>query len=245
MSTHLPSADQKPESGAAGKIGLKAIVRFALYVLLQPLALFLAAGRTRWPMGWAYVVLSLVATLGSRFLVMRKHPDLIAERATALDRKDAQAGDKLLVNIVGMLGPLAVLVVAGLDQRFAWSPHVPLALQWLALATVVCGFALGTWAMLENRFFSAVVRIQTDRRHTVITSGPYRFVRHPSYLGGIAAGLAMPVMLSSLWALIPAALIALAVIIRTAMEDRMLQDGLDGYAEYARRVRYRLLPGVW
>jgi protein-S-isoprenylcysteine O-methyltransferase Ste14 len=98
---------------------------------------------------------------------------------------------------------------------------------------------------LVNRFFSAVVRIQRDREHTVVTSGPYRLIRHPGYAGALITSLAIPLLLGSLWALIPAALVVCLLILRTALEDRTLQEKLDGYREYAGRVRYRLLPGVW
>jgi protein-S-isoprenylcysteine O-methyltransferase Ste14 len=245
MSTNPSSAEPRGETSAANSIALKAVLQFALIVLLQPAALFIAAGRINWPMGWAYVILFVLLTVASRLVLLRKHPDLAVERSRSMDRKDVKAGDKLLVGVIAIYGPLVTLIVAGLDQRFGWSPHIPAVLPLLALVTAACGILFGTWAMLENRFFSAVVRIQTDRHHTVVTSGPYRFVRHPSYLGAIASHLALPVMLSSLCALIPAALIALAIIIRTAIEDRTLRAGLDGYPEYARRVPYRLLPGAW
>jgi protein-S-isoprenylcysteine O-methyltransferase Ste14 len=113
------------------------------------------------------------------------------------------------------------------------------------LAIAVLGSLLTTWAMIANRFFYGVLRIAKDRGHTVATGGPYRYVRHPGYGGAIAFDLAAPLVLGSLWALIPAVLTACAIIVRTALEDRALQAGLDGYAEYAQRVRYRLLPGVW
>jgi protein-S-isoprenylcysteine O-methyltransferase Ste14 len=107
------------------------------------------------------------------------------------------------------------------------------------------GSALGNWAMLENRFFSGYVRIQTDRGHMVVSNGPYRSIRHPGYLGGIVTWLAAPLALGSLWALIPAGAVVVAYVIRTALEDRTLQAELDGYKEYARQTRYRLVPGVW
>ena len=114
-----------------------------------------------------------------------------------------------------------------------------------AYVVLVVAYGLVLWAMWTNRFFSSVVRIQTDRGHHVVHDGPYRFVRHPGYVGAILLGLASAVALGSLWALIPAGLMAMAVIVRTALEDATLKRELPGYAEYASRVRYRLLPGVW
>ena len=113
------------------------------------------------------------------------------------------------------------------------------------LVVFVLGMGLMTWAMIVNNFFSLVVRIQKDRGHTVVSSGPYAYVRHPGYIGGILFQLATPVMLGTLWALVPAGLAACLIVIRTVLEDKTLQAELDGYKDYAARVRYRLLPGVW
>jgi protein-S-isoprenylcysteine O-methyltransferase Ste14 len=114
-----------------------------------------------------------------------------------------------------------------------------------AFVITALGYSLGTWATLVNRFFSAVVRIQRDRGHTVVSSGPYRLIRHPGYAGAVVTSLATPLLLGSLWALIPAVLAVCTLIIRTALEDRTLQEELEGYHDYTARVRYRLLPGVW
>ncbi len=135
--------------------------------------------------------------------------------------------------------------MAGLDFRFSWSLHIPPVIQSLALIGVVLGYVLGGWAMVVNKFFSAVVRIQKERNQTVISDGPYKFVRHPGYTGAILALLSMPIMLGSLWALLPAGFIASLTIVRTFLEDKTLQEKLEGYKEYAKKVKYRLLPGVW
>ena len=138
-----------------------------------------------------------------------------------------------------------MLLVAGLQHRFQWPPRLPLLLQLAALILVILGFILGNWTMIVNRFFSAGVRIQRDREQTVVDRGPYAVVRHPAYAGALLTFLALPLMLDALWALLPALLTAVALVLRTALEDRTLQEELDGYTAYARRVRYRLLPGVW
>jgi protein-S-isoprenylcysteine O-methyltransferase Ste14 len=168
---------------------------------------------------------------------------LLAERA-ARRKEGTKAWDTVLLGIVG-LTTIAKYILAGLDFHFGWTAQMPLALQLAALIIAVLGYALGTWAMAANAFFSMVVRIQEDRGHTVATGGPYRYVRHPSYTGTIAFELATPIMLGSLWALIPGGLAALLFVVRTALEDRTLHEELPGYAEYAARVRYRLMPGVW
>jgi protein-S-isoprenylcysteine O-methyltransferase Ste14 len=135
--------------------------------------------------------------------------------------------------------------VAGLDERFGWSPPFAAGLHVGGALGVVLGFALFLWAMAANAFFSEGVRIQTDRGHKVATQGPYRTVRHPGYVGAMLAEAATPVLLGSLWALIPAAGSVLCYVIRTALEDRTLVAELPGYAEYTTRTRYRLLPGIW
>ncbi len=237
--------DQAQGSSDTRRFGLKAILRFAIYLLLMPLALFLAAGTLNWTMGWVLIGLTVAFTIISRVIVARRHPDLLAERARFAEAEDAKGWDRIFVILIALYGPLVVWVVAGLDWRFGWSPAVPLAWQVAAAVVMVLGYSVGTWAMAVNRFFSAVVRIQTDRGHTTVTTGPYRLVRHPSYIGGILAGLAIPVFLGTLCALVPVGVTAILTVVRTALEDRTLQAELDGYSDYAQRVRYRLVPGVW
>ena len=238
--------EKTPSSAEAPRrIGLKAILRFAIYLLLMPLALFLAAGTLNWAMGWVLIGFTIAVTIISRVIVARKHPDLLAERARFAEAEDAKGWDRILVILLAVYGPLMVWVVAGLDRRFGWSPSVPAAWQAAAQVVMVLGYCVGAWAMAVNRFFSAVVRIQKDRGHTTVTTGPYRYVRHPSYIGGILASLAIPVFLDTLWALVPVGVTAILTVVRTALEDRTLLAELDGYSDYAQRVRYRLLPGVW
>jgi protein-S-isoprenylcysteine O-methyltransferase Ste14 len=129
--------------------------------------------------------------------------------------------------------------------RFGWSGNVPLPVYPTAAFVWVLGFALISWAMASNRFFSTVVRIQQEREHAVVTAGPYQYVRHPGYVGFTVMMLVTPLLLGSWWALIPVACAIVVIIVRTALEDRTLQTELAGYSDYAQRVRYRLLPGVW
>ncbi len=224
---------------------LRAAIRFLLMLLILCGVLFLAAGTLNWPMGWVYVALTLFATLASRLLALRRHPDLLKERASFAEKRNAKPWDAALVQLVAVIGPAITQIVAGLNYRFGWPPAIPLWLALVALVLVIAGWAIGTWAMVTNRFFSAVVRIQTDRGHTVVADGPYRWVRHPAYAGGVIANLAVPLMLGSAWALIPGVLTAGLTVLRTSLEDRTLQAELPGYADYTQRTRYRLLPGVW
>ena len=222
----------------------KFYVQLAIVALMFPVLLFLAAGRLDWGMGWVYVVLVAGSTVLSRTLMVRRNPDLLAERAGALSREDTKPWDKIIVPIVE-ISPLVQAIVAGLDFRNAWSAPFAPWIVLLGIALMVIGYGLTTWAMVTNAFFSSCVRLQTDRAQQVIASGPYRLVRHPGYLGLALGALGGSLVLGSWWSLIPGGLMALLLVVRTALEDRALQAELPGYADYTRRVRFRLLPGVW
>jgi len=141
--------------------------------------------------------------------------------------------------------PPELIIVAGLDERFEWSPQLAVAIRVVALIFFALAQGLFSWAMASNKFFSGTVRIQEERGHTVATGGPYQYVRHPGYIGYITSWIATSLTLGSLWALFPAGLVMCLMVVRTALEDRTLLEELDGYQDYAEQVRYRLLPGVW
>jgi protein-S-isoprenylcysteine O-methyltransferase Ste14 len=243
MNTYT-SRNLTPPKGETG-FDWKVILRFALVALLLPLLLFVAAGRVDWWQGWVYVILMIVMSFLSRYILYLKNPDLIAERARFTESEGTKAWDKRLVIWIAIVGPLAFMVIAGLDKRFSWSAEVALSLQLGAFVVFFLGYMLSIWALIVNRFFSSVVRIQTERGQTVVTVGPYRFVRHPGYSGAILAWLVSPILLGALWSFIPVGIILILYGTRTALEDRTLHAELPGYKEYAQRVRYRLLPGVW
>ncbi len=203
--------------------------------------LLIAAGRIDWGAAWAYQALTTAWVLGTA-AVWIPNPELLAERLAP--RKGAKTWDKWIMSIIG-LALLALYVVAGLDERHGWSVGIALAGQVAAGVVTALGYALTLWATAANRFFSSIVRIQEERDHSVATAGPYRWVRHPAYVGGILSYLAGPILLGSWWALVPGGLSALLMVLRTALEDRTLQAELAGYREYAGQVRYRLLLGVW
>jgi protein-S-isoprenylcysteine O-methyltransferase Ste14 len=240
---HMTSANARPQSD--GSIPVRAIVTFALFALFMPAVIFLAAGTVRWTTGWIYYGLAVAASLGSRALVAIVHPDLLAERARSQRADDAEPWDRYLSPIVGLIAPLVSLIVVGLDKRWLWSPPLPSWVAAVGVVLFVLGYAFSTWALVTNRFFSAVVRIQRERGQHVVTDGPYRIVRHPGYAGGLLASLATPLVLGTLWGLIPAAAYAGLIAVRTALEDRTLQEELPGYREYVQRTRFRLLPGLW
>ncbi len=220
-------------------------IRFAIFSLIVIAVLFLSAGTLNWLWGWIYVSLMIVATVISRMWMIRANPGLAAERAKSMRAEDAKSWDKLLSPVVAIYGPLLLMVVAGLDYRFGLTEPLSLTARLIALGIIVLAYAFSTWAMIVNQFFSGTVRIQEDRGHHVIDSGPYRIIRHPGYTGGLLSSLATPFLLGTLWALIPVTLTVIVYIIRTALEDRTLQEELPGYREYAQKTRYRLLPGIW
>ena len=222
----------------------KFFAQLLMISLLFPICLFLSAGRLDWGMGWVFVVVMAGSIIISRTAMIRRNPDLLAERSGALSGEGTKSWDKIIVPVVEIL-PLVQVVVAGLDFRFDWSPPFALWVELLGIALMLGAYALLTWSMVTNAFFSACVRLQTDREQRVIDSGPYRFVRHPGYVGLAVGSVGTSLVLSSLWSLVPGVLMVLLLVVRTALEDRTLREELDGYEAYAQRVRYRLLPGVW
>jgi protein-S-isoprenylcysteine O-methyltransferase Ste14 len=233
------TANQSNDRPVATRAIVKRMIQLGITLLIFMASLFLSAGRLDWAMAWVYIglyvgMIALNATLIDR--------TLIAERSRI--GEGTKEWDTVLASVAMLLVQPGSLIVAGLDERFGWS-QPSLTVQLVALAFVVLGNSLVSWTMSSNKFFSTTVRIQKERGHAVVSSGPYRLVRHPGYLAFSISGLATPLMLGSLWGLIPSLLGVCAIIVRTVLEDRTLQDELDGYRDYARRVRYRLLLGVW
>jgi len=225
-------------------ISPRVVVQVLFFIVVIPFLPLLISWRWDWWEAWVYALSGILGFAISRGLVARRHPDLIAERARFMQHEEAKPWDKALAPLLGLGGGL-VLLVAGLDALFDWSPPFSLPVKILALVIIVAGYVLGSYALVENRFFSGIVRIQTDRGHQVVSSGPYRWIRHPGYAGALLTYLATPLFLDSGWSFLPTVFITILLVIRTTLEDRTLQKELPGYAEYARRVQYRLLPGIW
>ncbi|MCB0017357.1 MAG: isoprenylcysteine carboxylmethyltransferase family protein [Anaerolineales bacterium] len=220
-------------------------IRLTLVYLLIPLILLLCGGDIRWWQAWVFTLLIMAAGLGGRIWAERRHPGLMAERQSAESLQEAKAWDKVLAPLMAISIAFPLVIVAGLDHRFSWSAAFPLWLNVLGLGLIAVGYALAVWALAENRFFASVVRIQMDRGHVVCDTGPYRLVRHPGYGGNVLALPGMVLAFSSWWTVIPAGVALIIAVIRTALEDKTLQAELPGYKEYAARVRYRLLPGIY
>jgi protein-S-isoprenylcysteine O-methyltransferase Ste14 len=224
----------------------KLIARYAIRetmgIVVMGVALFWSAGQLDWWPAWASIAVMVAWTTATAIVILRFNPGLLAERIGP--RKGAKPWYTAIMSMLG-LTQLARYILAGLDQRYGWTGGFPFAAQMAALIVCVLGYALFVWATASNAFFSQIVRIQAERSHTVVTGGPYRCVRHPAYTGAILFELAVPVLLASWWALIASGLGVILLFLRTALEDRTLQAELTGYVDYARLVRYRLLPGIW
>jgi protein-S-isoprenylcysteine O-methyltransferase Ste14 len=232
MATENPKATLRARMWVRGVAGLLPIA----------LLLFLGAGRLDYWQGWVYLGLNVLIVFLTVW-ALAANPALIEERMNP--GQGMKRWDKWYF-AVSTLAYLGSLIVAALDVgRFGWTGGLSAGVYAAGLATYVLGQAIFLWAKRTNRFFSSVVRIQTERGQTVCREGPYRLVRHPGYVGGILFGLSAPLVLGSLWALLPAAIAALALIVRTHLEDETLQRELPGYLEYVREVKYRLLPPVW
>jgi len=219
-------------------------MRLIVVLIVFPLIPMILSGDWAWWEAWAYAILNILSFVASRVLAAQRHPDLLAERARSIDLQGAKSWDKILAPMLAF-GNLLILIVAGLDRLFDWTLPFSPGTKIVALIVMLLGYLLGSWALIENRFFSGVVRIQTDRGHRVVSTGPYRLIRHPGYAGALWAYLAIPLLLDSAWAFIPALLLVGVLVLRTALEDRTLQEELPGYKEFARKTRFRLIPWVW
>ena len=220
-------------------------IRLVFTYLLIPLILLLCGGDVGWWQAWVYSLLVFAAGILGRLWAERRHPGLLAERLAFDNASGVKSWDKVLAPLMAVSVGFPLVIVAGLDHRYGWSPVFPLWMNILGLILIAVGYAFAVWALVENRFFSSVVRIQTDRGHVVCDTGPYWIVRHPGYAGNILPLLGIVLALSSVWTMIPAAAALVITVTRTALEDRTLQEELPGYREYARRVRYRLIPGIY
>jgi protein-S-isoprenylcysteine O-methyltransferase Ste14 len=215
---------------------LLAASRLLIVAAMMALVVFAAAGRLDLPWAWATVAVCAVTIA---LMAATMDPDLLRER-----HRPAPGGEDRRFRLKVLPLILALWLVAGFDLRFGWS-RVPPWAQAAGLVLLVAGFGLACWALRVNRFFSPVIRVQSERGHHVVDRGPYARIRHPGYAGSILAAAGTALALGSWWALVPAAAYAVAFVRRAAREDRFLQTGLTGYDAYARRVTYRLVPGLW
>lgn len=190
-------------------------------------------------------MLFFLAGIGGRILAEKQHPGILVERVNMENAKNSKPWDKVLAPLMAISLSFPLVIVSGLDHRYGWTPSFSTGLTILGLILIALGYAFSAWALIENRFFSSTVRIQTDRGHSVCDSGPYKIVRHPGYAGNLLAVAGIIMALNSMWTLIPAVAALVIAVIRTTLEDRTLHEELPGYRDYASRVRYRLFPGIY
>ena len=226
------------------KISPLQLTLMLVVIFVVPFLPLLISGRRDWWEAWTYALLSVLGFIISRLLASRRNPDIIAERGRSMNHANTKSWDRILSPLVG-LGASFLPLVAGLEMRIQGVSEFSLPLKLAALLFILAGYVFSSYALITNRFFSGVVRIQSERGHHVVSTGPYRWVRHPGYAGSLLVFLALPVWLDSPWSYLLAAVFLAAIVLRTYLEDQTLQAELPGYAEYAHKVRYRLLPGVW
>ena len=211
-------------------------------LLLQAALLFATAGTLRWAGAWMFLAVTVVFLVVNGTLLLRRSPETVAERG----RPGPMAEwDRRVAGIWAIASYIVLPVVAGLDVRLGGGARLVWSWTVVGALLLLGALSFAGWAMAVNAFFSTAVRIQSERGHSVCQTGPYRLMRHPGYVGFIVQSIATPLTLGSVWALVPALLAVVSMIARTTLEDRLLVASLPGYQEYAARVRYRLVPGVW
>lgn len=236
----------KPANNATTQtVSLRHWVRLILVYVFILLILLVCGGDLGWWQAWVYSLFIFTSGIGGRIWGEQRHPGLTAERQDTESFQQAKSWDKVLAPLMAVSISFPLVIVAGLDHRYQWTHEFPLWLNLAGLIFVGVGYAFAAWAFAENRFFYSVVRIRTDEGHVVCDSGPYRFVRHPGYAGNMLALFGMALALSSIWTLVPVAVAVIITVVRTVLEDKALKAELPGYQDYARRVRYRLIPAIF
>ncbi len=224
------------------RYGFRYILQRLTLLALFGVALFAAAGSWSWPRGWVALGVFLVCDLVIVGALATCAPETLNQRGT---RHAGVERYERVFALGWLVSGFAQAVVAGLDAvRYGWCP-LPWSALAISVAPLVAATAFGTWAMVVNEHFEQFMRIQTDRAHRVVSTGPYRVVRHPGYAGAIVGTLGGPLLLGSAWAFLPACATVALLVWRTQREDTMLREQLDGYREYAEQTRYRLVPFVW
>ncbi len=223
--------------------GVKGIVIWYLMVLVSFIALLIFSGKLDWLNAWVYFSLSMVYTTFIFIVLGIKNPEMLNERGK-LVKKGTKPFDRVFYVLWMPLVLISMVIMAWDAVRYQWS-SMPSWTLIIGIIITIPGLILGLWAMLYNPYFELTVRIQKERDHKVITSGPYKLIRHPGYAGEILNLISTPFILGSVWGFVPIGIIVLIFIVRTALEDRTLKMELPGYEEYAKQTRYKLVPYIW
>ena len=224
-------------------LNVKIIVRLVIGFLFIIAFLFGTAGTFSWPEAWLYIIIQFSFSTTLSIWLKKNNPELLKDRMTFM-KKSAKSWDKAI-----MIGTIpffiALLIIPGLDAvRYQWS-QVSFALKTISFIVIIASLALVSWVRKEDAYHSTVGEMPKEQQHKLITTGPYKYVRHPIHLGVIALFFCLPIALGSLYGLIPAAFLVIAIIIRTHLENKTFHKELPGYKEYAKKTKYRLLPGIW
>jgi protein-S-isoprenylcysteine O-methyltransferase Ste14 len=218
------------------------ILKSFIGTVIAFLIIFISAGRIGYWQGWIYISICLLTTLAS-LLFMQIDDELINERSKP--GEGTKKWDKLILAIL-FLAFIFMCMIAGLDSgRFHWSPVFHSFCYIIGILLTILGQILFFVAQKQNKFFSSVVRIQTDRGHTICDTGLYSLVRHPAYLSQIISNIGFPLLFGSLWSIIPSLIAIALLILRTYLEDITLKNELEGYIEYSNKIRYKFIPGIW
>ena len=217
------------------------VLKFILMYIIIALSLFLPAWTIFWLQGWIYIIFMITFSITFMTYLKKKDPELLKARAKT---KATESWDKKLGAIIGIF-IIAMYVLPGFDAvRFQWS-HVSIIIKFIGFIGMGLSLILFFLVNRENTYLSRIVEIQEERGHRVITTGPYKIVRHPMYVAVIVLYICHCLALGSLYALIPCTGVIITIVIRTSYEDKMLHERLEGYKEYAQKTRYKLLPGIW
>jgi protein-S-isoprenylcysteine O-methyltransferase Ste14 len=245
MGTQAGMAASEGRSGLVGGIVAR-VGTVVVFMVLQAVLLFGGAGRLDWVWAWVYLGICVATLVINGAVMLHAHSETVAEMVAERGRPgQTQTWDKAVSGLYALALYILIPLVAGLDVRFGWTRDLAVAWNLAGAVVLAAGFALAAWAMFVNAFFSTAIRIQSDRGQTVCRSGPYRLIRHPGYLGFSLESVGTALVLGSLWALLPAVVAVAFLVLRTGLEDRLLQAHLPGYREYVRDVRSRLVPGIW
>jgi protein-S-isoprenylcysteine O-methyltransferase Ste14 len=221
----------------------KLLLQNLIWIVAMGALLFVPAGTLHWPAAWAFLSSMAILGISAGLWLAKTDPALLAERMRPMMQSDQPLADKKFMLAFGFVALIWFLAI-GLDARYHAS-DVPLELQALGLAMLLCSTGFILWVMRENSFAAPVIKLQTERGHRVVSTGPYAWVRHPMYSGSVLFFVGAPLLLGSWWGVAMSPLFAVLFAIRAGIEERALIAGLPDYADYAARVRYRLVPGLW
>jgi protein-S-isoprenylcysteine O-methyltransferase Ste14 len=221
---------------------IQLLIKSLIGTLFFLLILFISAGRINYWQGWLYASICIISVLLNSFALKNKD-ELAAERSEV--KSGTKSWDKIILGLSAVTLIIAY-IVAGLDSgRFQWSPRFHWGINAIGAILILLGEVIFLIAQKQNNFFSSLMRIQTDRGHTVCDTGIYKIIRHPAYFGNIITAIGIPLILGSLWCIIPSSLSIILILVRTCLEDRTLTNELNGYREYTYKTRYKLIPHIW